>query len=111
VNSVAQHYAEAHSSYPYAGIVVLLDSGDLDVQTNALTFINVLLQKAPDPRQRKQLVLNLEHVGVFDILRVCACGCVCRVRLRVCVCVCRVRVCVCVHQCGACAEARRDSTR
>ena len=70
VDRAAHQIAEKIKSEPYKEVVLLLGSGDLDVQTNTLTLLNVLLKKSGDKRTRKRLILQLEQVGVFDILEV-----------------------------------------
>ena len=56
VNEAALRAAEKHVMRPYEHLISLLASGDLDVQINSLTLINVLLSKAPDKTTRRHLV-------------------------------------------------------
>ncbi|SPQ99930.1 unnamed protein product (mitochondrion) [Plasmodiophora brassicae] len=68
VHKAAKRTARNKRVKPYAQIIRLLASGDLDAQINSLTLVNVLLRKAPDKAMRKKLVLMLDAVGLCDVL-------------------------------------------
>jgi Formin Homology 2 Domain/ELMO, armadillo-like helical domain len=68
VHESAKNVARIRNALPYEDIVTLLKFDDINGKINALTFINVLLSKAPNTRKRQHLLKRLDDVDVLGVV-------------------------------------------
>ena len=58
----------ATSAVAYWQLVQLIGSGDLGTATNALTLLNVLLDKSPNRQEQRRFLIIWGHMGLFGLL-------------------------------------------
>lgn len=68
LDDTVRDIAVQNGEKPYKKVVLLLKSGDLDSQINALTLINVMLNHAPTSFKKRRLIDELEEAGLLTIL-------------------------------------------
>eukprot|EP01133_Synstelium_polycarpum_P007633 gene7633-8929_t len=69
IHHAAKSTARASNKKPYANIIRLLDSGDLETKINAFTLLNVMLDTCPAPEKIDKLVRAWGDQGLHDKLR------------------------------------------
>ncbi|EGG14163.1 actin binding protein [Cavenderia fasciculata] len=69
IHLAAKALAQAQEKRPYANIVRLLDSGDLETKINSFTLLNVMLDCCPSEEKTQKLVKKWGDLGLHDKLR------------------------------------------
>eukprot|EP00727_Mastigamoeba_balamuthi_P002284 m51a1_g12052 hypothetical protein (1999) ;mRNA; r:108-6176 len=69
VHRAAKNVARARGEEPYAAVLALLESGDVDEQVNALTLLNALLENALGGSQQRKLYRQWRGLGVEEALK------------------------------------------
>jgi len=69
IHLAAKSTAQAQGKKPYADMIKLLDSGDLETKINAFTLLNVLLDNCPTNEKVAKLVKKWGDLGLNEKLR------------------------------------------
>lgn len=68
IRKAAKLQAKKMQTQPFANIVHLLQCGDLDVQANTLTLLNVLLLRAPEEKKKHIFFKWQTQINLIDAL-------------------------------------------
>eukprot|EP00727_Mastigamoeba_balamuthi_P003200 m51a1_g12878 hypothetical protein (1021) ;mRNA; f:175-3237 len=69
VHRASKNVARSRGEEPYASVLALLESGDVDEQINALTLLNALLENALGGSQQRKLYQQWRSLGVEEALK------------------------------------------
>ena len=68
IHKTAKEIAQRTKLQIFSNFASMLRSGDLDLQANTITLMNVMLAKAPKDSTKKKLFVSWQASGIIDIL-------------------------------------------